>query len=113
MTKKNDDEAGKNRLRAKIISEAAYLIWIMRCEWQIGKNGDPHKKVTTNEATNRWRAQLGRMISTDIIATNKKSFKQKSINAELVESTWRGVVEEESLKESIKSHWNTGVLVSS
>ncbi|KAH6909316.1 hypothetical protein BKA70DRAFT_1222178 [Coprinopsis sp. MPI-PUGE-AT-0042] len=70
---------GQDRLRAKIIGESAYLIWILRCEWQIGGEGKAQKKKTSTEAKNRWSAMIQKIFQTDIIATNRKKYKGKAM----------------------------------
>jgi hypothetical protein len=102
------EEVGKEHLRAKIIAEAVYLIWIMRCKWQISKNGDPQNQKTKKEAENRWKTTLGRLISTDIITTNQKKFKSKAIDKAIVQSTWRNIIESEKLTNNLKCHYVTG-----
>lgn len=73
---------GATRLARIIISEAAYLIWTLRCDRVI--NGGNHSKSTV-EAT--WRRTINRRLTDDIITATKVL--RRDDYTKLVTNTWQ------------------------
>ncbi|KAI9510721.1 hypothetical protein F5148DRAFT_1010542 [Russula earlei] len=66
---------GAKRLLQILTSEAAYLIWVLRCERSI--QGRTH---TIREMNTRWEKSINKRLTND------------KITAKLVENTWEGVL---------------------
>ena len=95
--------AGKTRLLQIIISELAYLIWVLRCERVI-----QGKRYNQNEITSRWRWAMNRRLVEDkITATQIKRTKQAIW---LVRDTWEDALKTEG---DLEEQWihDTEVLV--
>lgn len=93
---KDHPDAGATRLIKILISEAAYLIWITRCERAI--RGNEHTERETRAA---WRKTLNRRISED--TTTASQVRRTSDYINLIKSTW-----EKSLEKfygSIPNNW--------
>ena len=93
---KDRPDAGATRLIKILISEAAYLIWITRCERAI--RGNEHTERETRAA---WRKTLNRRISEDTTTASRVRRTSDYIN--LIKSTW-----EKSLEKfygSIPNNW--------
>jgi hypothetical protein len=84
---------GPTRLLQILISESAYLIWVLRCEWRIGMDADPSKIHTPKEIRARWNTSLLKRMRQDAILTNRRAYGRKALKKELVEDTWEGVKE--------------------
>ncbi|KAF6746130.1 hypothetical protein DFP72DRAFT_823459, partial [Ephemerocybe angulata] len=56
-----------------IISESAHLIWCLRCEWRIGREGKLDCLHTEAEITGRWRAVVNRRLRLDWALVNKQA----------------------------------------
>ncbi|KIJ43848.1 hypothetical protein M422DRAFT_169184, partial [Sphaerobolus stellatus SS14] len=81
-------DTGLNRLFLIIVSEAAYLIWKIRCEWKIKHEGRLDKCPSAPEVTSKWRSVMSKQIQFKIIASNSGRFRNKAIPFKLVEKTW-------------------------
>ena len=53
---------GRTRLLQIIISESAYLIWLIHNEWKIEREQDGRRQHTANEIQARWKAAITRRI---------------------------------------------------
>jgi hypothetical protein len=104
---------GKDRLRAIVVTEAAWVIWVLRGEWRIEDDGDPTKKPTKPDSENRSIYALNQKLTLDIMASDEKKYKKKAIDGDLSLITWSNVVNSnQTLEKSLKYHRNCGVLVS-
>ncbi|KAJ7847171.1 hypothetical protein B0H13DRAFT_1907416 [Mycena leptocephala] len=75
------------RLRI-LITESLYLIWKLRCECVISRDGEAPSE---NEIHNRWVSQINERLSIDRALTNRIKFsKQYSLAPSLVLDTWKG-----------------------
>ncbi|KIY53828.1 hypothetical protein FISHEDRAFT_32585 [Fistulina hepatica ATCC 64428] len=84
---------GADRLYRILITEAAHLIWTLRCECCIHNNDDPDKWQTMEEIINRLSlARIDTRLALDRIMTSRKKFGKKAIKAEIVLQTWSGVL---------------------
>ncbi|KAJ7219856.1 hypothetical protein C8J57DRAFT_954922, partial [Mycena rebaudengoi] len=100
---------GSSRLYKILISESAHLIWKLRCECVIGRDGEP---PTVKEVRNRWFKNLGTRLEIDINLTDRLKYgNEYSVHPSIVESTWSGTLLDE---EELPEHWprEPGVLVS-
>ncbi|KIJ39412.1 hypothetical protein M422DRAFT_175078, partial [Sphaerobolus stellatus SS14] len=90
-------DTGLNRLFLIIVSESAYLIWKMQCEWIIKYEGQLDKHPSAPKVTAKWRSTISKWIQFKIIASNSGRFKNKVIPFKLVEKTWGKLLKTESL----------------
>ncbi|KAJ7271111.1 hypothetical protein C8J57DRAFT_948518, partial [Mycena rebaudengoi] len=100
---------GSSRLYKILISESAHLIWKLRCECVIGRDGEP---PTVKEVRNCWFKNLGMRLEIDINLTDRLKYgNEYSVHPSIVESTWSGTLLDE---EELPEHWprEPGVLVS-
>lgn len=93
---KDRPDAGATRLIKILISEAAYLIWITRCERAI--RGNEHTERETRAA---WRKTLNRRISEDTTTASRVRRTSDYIN--LIKSTWEKSLEK--FYSSIPNNW--------
>ncbi|KAJ7161041.1 hypothetical protein C8R46DRAFT_905409, partial [Mycena filopes] len=95
---------GTTRLYRILISESAYLIWLLRNERVI--NG---KTLHPDEIRNRWKHRLD-IRTFDCLMTNKAKYKSKAIKKSLVLATWTKIIQDE---DRLPPDWTreTGVLV--
>ena len=103
-------DKGLNRLFRIIVSESMYLIWKLRCERTITWCDDPLKVHSTYEIHNKWLQAINSRLKIDSVHTNKKIFKKKVIDKELVLKTWKNCIYNE-LHETGDWCGKTGVLV--
>ncbi|KAI1781818.1 ribonuclease H-like protein [Ganoderma leucocontextum] len=78
---------GADRLMRIAITESAYLIWKIRCERVIEREGDPQREHTVKEVSSRWHATMARRQALDFGQTNKR-FGRKALERNRVECTW-------------------------
>ncbi|KAF6749303.1 hypothetical protein DFP72DRAFT_819116, partial [Ephemerocybe angulata] len=103
QVKKEDRKPGRERAYAILISEAAFLIWKIRCEWRIEHEQEEEKAHTAVEIENRWRAMMDALINFDYLSTNTERYGSKATEKTLVEATWGNLLEEHSKKIKIRS----------
>ncbi|KAF6765699.1 hypothetical protein DFP72DRAFT_798461 [Ephemerocybe angulata] len=101
--KKDDRRPGQERAYAILVSEAAFLIWKIRCEWRIGRNEEETEAHSDEEIENRWRFMMNAIIEFDYLSSNKERYGTKATDAKLVEATWGGLLEEREKKIKIRS----------
>ncbi|KAH9840759.1 uncharacterized protein C8Q71DRAFT_829641 [Rhodofomes roseus] len=82
------------RLWRILVSEAAYLIWKLRCERVIGHEDDPEWQHSPTATIQRWYASLNRRLQLDLVAT-RRSFGRLTVSRRLVWSTWTAIVGDE------------------
>ncbi|KAJ6536923.1 hypothetical protein B0H19DRAFT_867426, partial [Mycena capillaripes] len=76
-----------------LITESIYLIWKLRCECVIQRNGEP---PTANEVHNRWVYTINERLEIDRNLTNGIKFGQQySLPRHIVLDTWRGTLLDE------------------
>ncbi|TFK24743.1 hypothetical protein FA15DRAFT_591878, partial [Coprinopsis marcescibilis] len=105
---------GHSRLLRIILSESAYLIWLVGCKWRVGDEHDPHKFPKKETIEDRWLFILNKRLHYDRILTDRKSYGEKALNAKLVERTWALLFKTELSSGDYPLDWitNLGVLVS-
>ncbi|KZV97585.1 hypothetical protein EXIGLDRAFT_584680, partial [Exidia glandulosa HHB12029] len=85
----NDEpNGGLTRAMRIIISESAFLIWKIRCERRIEHEDDTDLSPSTDEITGRWRAVINARISHDRHLTNRRRYRGKALDEDLVLETW-------------------------
>ncbi|KAF6751799.1 hypothetical protein DFP72DRAFT_815935 [Ephemerocybe angulata] len=88
-------KTGASRLYTIIISQSAYLIWKLRCEWRIGKQGEKEGVPTDLEVHNRWVAMINRIIKLDALAARKRPREKEKRTGPcpvLFANTWKDVL---------------------
>ncbi|KAF5344335.1 hypothetical protein D9758_013247 [Tetrapyrgos nigripes] len=83
--------SGETRLWRILITESAYLIWVLRCERVIANDNKP---FTEEEIENRWWKMINERFKLDARMTSKK-YEGKAISRKLVEDTWKGLLHDE------------------
>ncbi|KAJ7924653.1 hypothetical protein B0H13DRAFT_1863693 [Mycena leptocephala] len=87
--------SGVNRLCRILISESAYLIWKIRCERVIGRDGEAHSEA---EIHNRWVHTLNDRLEVDrFMACDYALQSKKLIPPSLVVQTWNRTLSEDKL----------------
>jgi len=71
---------GAQRRQRILVSEAAFLIWRLRCERVIKYANEPTRFVSEKEIVNRWRATVERRIRLDIQFTNRHRFRPRALS---------------------------------
>ena len=79
---------GADRLMRTALTEAAYLLWLLRCERVIGRGGSPDAEHTSNEVAARWHATMARRRALDFGMTNRR-YERKALSSETVRDTWQ------------------------
>ncbi|KAF6753980.1 ribonuclease H-like domain-containing protein [Ephemerocybe angulata] len=82
---------GRTRLLRIIVSESAYLAWLDRCEWRIGREQNPLRLHTKKEITAQWKSIIGRRFRIDWALTNKAAFGKRALRHAEVKRTWKGL----------------------
>uniref|UniRef100_A0A0W0FRJ7 Uncharacterized protein n=1 Tax=Moniliophthora roreri TaxID=221103 RepID=A0A0W0FRJ7_MONRR len=97
---------GPARLWKLLVTESAYLIWVLRCERVIRNNNAP---AAEQQIINRWRHSINERLNLDRRLTDPK-YERKALNQSTVKETWKGIIEKEG---ALPENWvtNTGVLV--
>ena len=88
-------QRGRSRLYTIVVSESAYLIWRLRCEWRIKRGGDEERLHTKAEVESRWLAMVNMRLKFDCLMTDKKHYGRKAIDPKVVRRTWDGVLFDE------------------
>ncbi|KAI0645435.1 RnaseH-domain-containing protein [Trametes meyenii] len=89
--------AGVSRLAKIVMTETAYLVWTLRCERVIGREGRGEKEHTTREVEARWESVMNRRFRMDKDLTKKRVAGPGALKEKLVKETWewRGISDEE------------------
>lgn len=100
---------GANRLFRIIVSEAAHLIWKLRCERTIQRTNTPEDWHSTQEIEQRWRNAINKRLQLDKIMCDKH-YGKRVLSHHRVIATWRATLANES---SLPENWlfTPGVLV--
>ncbi|KAF6748352.1 hypothetical protein DFP72DRAFT_1015259 [Ephemerocybe angulata] len=103
---------GRTRLIQILVSESAYLAWIIRCEYRIGRGEDESQRHTTQEIEARWLTTLSRRLRLDWATTNTTTFGKKALKA-VFTRTWSGIASKKSRTTLRTDIVGGGVLVGS
>jgi hypothetical protein len=93
---------GANRLYAILMSESAHLIWKIRCEWRINREGSPTRMYTIDEIEATWERAMNRRLQLEHLMTDTTRYGKKALKAKLVEKTWWGVLRNQ---ENLPEDW--------
>ncbi|KAL1670929.1 hypothetical protein EV122DRAFT_227326 [Schizophyllum commune] len=106
-TDEGDPKFGRDRLWTILIGDSAHLIWKLRCERVIKREGAPFSEA---EVKRRWRATLEQRLDMDRRLTSTRRYGGQALSGYLVEATWTPVLRD---RESLPTKWATdiGVLV--
>ncbi len=96
-TEEGGVDQGATRAARMLLTEAAHVIWALRCERVIGWADTPTRKHTESEIVNRLAAKLNRRIALDQGATNVRMHKKRAIKATKVKNTWKGILRNEHM----------------
>jgi ribonuclease HI len=90
-----------DRLYKILITESTHLIWKLRCEFVVGREGtDP---PSDHEVRNKWVFAMNERIEVDRNLTNTLKYgKQYSVAPSLILGTWRGVLKD---KDQMPDDW--------
>ncbi|KII82985.1 hypothetical protein PLICRDRAFT_65879, partial [Plicaturopsis crispa FD-325 SS-3] len=92
-TKKDE---GRSRLLTIIISEAAHLIWKIRCERVIQRESLESARHTEDEILKKWIFSINYRLKMDILLTNRFKFDTRATKKEaVVLRTWSGTLLDE------------------
>ncbi|KAI0682281.1 hypothetical protein C8T65DRAFT_519501, partial [Cerioporus squamosus] len=80
-----------SRLLRVVLTELVYFIWIVRCEWVIGKEGDPAKSPCVPEVLSRWSWRLNKRLRRDVMLA-RKAPKRMVVPMALILGTWQGLL---------------------
>ena len=109
---RGQDCPGATRFFQIIASEAAFLIWKLRCKRKFNRNDDePEIRTTENKATNALAHTLNSRLNDDRLLTNRKRYGKKALTPAEVLSTWSGTLCDEM---NLPADWlyvQSGVLV--
>ncbi|RDB22893.1 hypothetical protein Hypma_009809 [Hypsizygus marmoreus] len=93
-------KTGTCRLFQILVTEAAHLIWKIRCERAIQRE-DPDDFHTGLEIENRWWAAINKRLKMDKLYTDKARYGKKAVPEKTVLHTWSGVLwNEENLPDN-------------
>lgn len=111
IKRNNARRPGAERLYRILISEAAHLIWKLRCERIIDRENDHNRWHTKEQIETRWRNIINSRLTVDRARTHPR-LKKSAIRKDTVLSTWSGTLQDE---EDLPDDWITSprVLVSS
>ncbi|KAL1945502.1 hypothetical protein VTO73DRAFT_2353 [Trametes versicolor] len=92
-----------------VLVETLHLIWKVRCERVIEREGDPERLHSLRELQNKWYAVINGRLSLDVALTKKKWGRRKIGRLEVLR-TWAGMLQDE---ESLPEDWidESGVLL--
>ncbi|KAH8071051.1 hypothetical protein BXZ70DRAFT_1003067 [Cristinia sonorae] len=83
-------DAGRGRLYRILMSEAAKLIWNLRNERVIQKDG---RSFSQQEVYNRWKRSIINRLQLDCRSSNSQRYGKKAISVKSVKNTWSKVIE--------------------
>ncbi|EIW59901.1 uncharacterized protein TRAVEDRAFT_122926 [Trametes versicolor FP-101664 SS1] len=100
---------GRTRLLRIVLTESCHLIWKLRCERVIGREGDPERYHSLREIRRRWLHTINRRLHMDQ-ALSSPALRRRALNKKLVCATWQGLLEDEH---ALPNDWTSypGVLV--
>ncbi|KAH6905949.1 hypothetical protein BKA70DRAFT_1107185 [Coprinopsis sp. MPI-PUGE-AT-0042] len=89
-----EQDPGKRRLRSILISESAYFIWLVRCQWKIGHEEDELKFPHANEIRNRWLKHMRSKRTSELNTAKMHSQLRihQKIDVKLIYATWKNTV---------------------
>jgi hypothetical protein len=109
-TDEGKHNAGRTRLFQILVSEGAYLTWILSCKRVIEFENNPRKWPKKNQILNALLHRLNLRLRLDCLHTNEARYNRKAIRQQSVKKTWSGLLINE---ENLPPNWprSSGVLV--
>ena len=81
-------DAAKNRLYRVLVTEAAHLIWVLRCERRIKGGDDPGNYHTEAAVSRRWHRRMNERMQIDCLLTNAFLYEGRALKTRTVYNTW-------------------------
>ncbi|KAK0488074.1 hypothetical protein EDD18DRAFT_1034271, partial [Armillaria luteobubalina] len=86
-----------------LVSEAAFLIWKLRCERRIVRENKPELRYRRGVA-GRWRGAMDKRLQHDRLMTGKVRFRPRVMKERIVLDTWNGLVFQQD-GEKLPDNW--------
>ena len=87
-TNEGRPDAAKNRLYRVLVTEAAHLIWVLRCERRIKGGDDPGNYHTEAAMSRRWHRRMNERMQIDCLLTNAFLYEGRALKTRTVYNTW-------------------------
>lgn len=102
-------EAGSTRVLRILLTESCHLVWKIRCERVIGRDGDPEQYHSPTEIRRRWMAAVQQRLELDRALVRPVVVRGR-LTRRRVLMTWAGLLQDEG---ALPEDWihNKGVLV--
>ena len=81
-------DTAKNRLYRILITEAAHLIWVLRCERLIEEGNNPPENHHRAAVENRWFRKINERMQIDCLLTSEYLYGNKALKTKVVYRTW-------------------------
>lgn len=94
--------SGATRLARIVLTEMAYLIWVLRCERVIGRAGEEVDRTTDEIVRNRWLWAINKRFHMDCALTSKARAGRMVLSPDTVMNTWAGTLKDENV---LPSDW--------
>ncbi|EIW54203.1 uncharacterized protein TRAVEDRAFT_132658 [Trametes versicolor FP-101664 SS1] len=99
---KMETQHGPTRLARLVLSETAYLIWVIRCERVVGDRVPLPDDLERRYVERRWMQMIAKRFALDRALTNKRAVGKQAIPAPTVIATWTGTLQDE---QDIPNDW--------
>lgn len=101
---------GATRLARVVLTETAYLIWVLRCDRVVGDRKPLAGEAEETYVENRWVQALSKWLRSECVLTNKRVAGKRAIPSSVVVATWEKTLQDE---ERLPADWTSspGVLV--
>ncbi|EIW64978.1 uncharacterized protein TRAVEDRAFT_99153, partial [Trametes versicolor FP-101664 SS1] len=86
---------GATRLARMVLTETAYLVWVLRCERVIGERELLPGDLEADYVERRWRQALARRLANDCALTRLRVGAKPALQPSSVEATWAGTLQDE------------------
>ena len=84
-------DAPKNRFYKILMTESTHLIWVLRCERRISREGETTPDPPEAEIRTKWLRKMNERMQIDCLLTNQYLYERKALKTRLVYETWKGV----------------------
>ena len=88
VTENGKPYAAKNRLYRILISEAAHLIWVLRCERRIRGIDNPDQNHLERAVRRQWYNKINERMQIDCLLTNSYLYDRKALKTKAEYNTW-------------------------
>ncbi|OJT01591.1 Transposon TX1 uncharacterized 149 kDa protein [Trametes pubescens] len=93
---------GATRLARIVLTETAYLIWVLRCDRVVGERASLPGDAEVRYVENRWLQAITRRLNTDRTLTRKRTVGKWAVPPAVVLATWEKTIHKE---ERLPSDW--------